>query len=355
MSMKILEREVNSVTYAQGQTRTIQLPRNYAYRKVMLLLKAVLYRAAGQTGGAPKDSCPGQLVQNIMVRANGRDVIKYYDNLETLHRENQIHHNTRPYIYATEFYGTTGYDAIAVGDKVTVYIAAEIDFAMWRSIRPIDSLFNSAALSTLELSFNWAGDPDSLMDDAYDPAASPGVVVDEATLYVSSLESVGVEPGTPFWVNKESFIQKEVTAAATNFQIELPVGNFYREFIIKTHSMGRQVDTILPIPNTIILKAGTEVFKHRIAHHLQANNRLYAEMEVPERNDAAALGHYSQELLLEGYYLLDFVVDGRLTEMLDTRRLSSLTLELNVARPATNDWIIVYPVELIKPVIEKAG
>ncbi len=352
MAMKILEREIDSVSWAQGQTRTVKLPRNYAYRKIMLLLKVVMYREAGATGGAPKDSCPAQLIQNLMIRANGRDVLKYFDNMESLHRLNQLHHGVRPYIYATEFWGSTGYDAITSGNKVTVYVAAVIDFAMWRSIRPIDTMFNSAPLSTAELIFTW-GTPDDVMDDAYDPA-SGGVTIDEATLYVSSLESVGVQPGVPFWTNKESFIRKEITAATPNFQIDIPVSNFYREFVIKTHSMGRQVDTILPIANTIILKAGTEVFKHRIAHHLQANNRLYCEMEVPERNDAGgALCHYSQELLLEGYYLLDFVIDGRLTEMLDTRRLSSLTLELNVARPATNDWVDVYSSEVIKPVIEK--
>ena len=354
--MKILEREIGSEAYAQGQTRMFRIPRNYAFRKLYLLLEVVMYRAAGQTGGAPKDSCPGQLVQNIMLRANGRDVIKYYDSMETMHRMNQINWGTRPHILGTEFYGSTGYDAIAVGAKVTQYIACEIDFTMWRAIRPVDTLFNSAALSTLELIFTWAGNPDMVMNDAYDPAAPPGVVIDEATLYCGSLEAVGVPPETPLWTNKESFIRKEITAAATNFQIDLPVGNFYRQFILKTHSMGNQVNTILPIPNTIMLKAGTEVFKHRIAYLLQTNNRLYAMMEVPERNDAlGALCHASQELLLEGYYLLDFVVDGRLTEMLDTRKLSSLTLELNVARPGTNDWVDVFCCEIIKPVIEKSA
>ncbi len=101
--MKILEREIGSLEYAENQTRTLQLPRNYAYRNLNLLLICQLDRAAGSVGG-PKDSCPAQLVKNIMVRANGRDVIKNID-FETQHRINQVSHGTRPYIYAEGFSG----------------------------------------------------------------------------------------------------------------------------------------------------------------------------------------------------------------------------------------------------------
>lgn len=347
--MKILEREIGTIEYAENQTRTLQLPRNYAYRALDLVLSTKLTRAAtAADGGTCKDSAPAQLVKNIMIRANGRDVIKNID-FETLHRLTQIRHGVRPHIYAHDWLGYT--DA---ADK-EMKVAGRIDFEMWKAIRPIDTLLDSAGLATLELIIQWGTGLDT-MNDAYPGSggSAESVTVTSAILYVASVESVGVPAGTVFMTNKEYMIRKQVTAASSRFQIDLPVSNLYRDFVIKTHSDGDQVDTILPFnltnQNTITLQAGTEVFKYRVAGCLQCANRVESMLEVPERiGSGAALNHAQQELVLEGYYHLEFVKDGRLTECLDTSKLSSLQLILDVANPGTEDFIDVYPCELIAP------
>jgi len=79
-------------------------------------------------------------------------------------------------------------------------------------------------------------------------------------------------------------------------------------------------------------------------------------MQIPERNtSAAAMDHALQEFLQEGYYLLEFVKDGRLTECLDTTKLSSLTLELAVENPGAVDFVDVYPCEILMPPLPAAG
>ena len=346
--MKILEREIGSIDFAANQTRTIPLPRNYAYRSLQLLLKCNLTRTttAGTSSEEPKDSAPAQLVKNLMIRANGRDVIKNYD-LETLHRLCQFRHGVRPYIAGIDWAG--GDDA---ADKALA-IHAQIDFAMWRAIRPIDTLLDSAGLATLELIVTWGAGMDT-MDDAWQAETGAQVTVNSATLYVASVEAVGVPAGTKFMSNKEYMIRSQVNAASTKHQISLPVANLYRSFVLKAHSDGQNVHTILPHPNTITIQAGTEIFKYRIAHFLQLDNRLECQQEIPENLAAqgTAWDHYLYELNHEGYYLLEFVKDGRLTECLDTSRLSSLDLFLDVANPGTDDFIDVYPVELIRPPIE---
>ena len=342
--MKILEREIGSIEYAENQTRTLPIPRNYAYRCLDLFLIAKIEREAGSTGEA-KDSAPAQLVKNIVIRANGRDVVKNYD-METLHRLCQLRHHTRPFIDSE---GLSGYGIIATPGTVHM-IHARIDYEMWDAIRPIDTLLDSAGLATLELIVTWGTGMD-IMNDAFDGAS---VTVNDATLYVSSVESVGVPAGTSFMTNKEYVIRSQVTAASARHQIFLPVSNMYRSIVLKTHSDGDQVNTILPFGianlNTIAIQSGTEVFKYRIAGTLQACNRLDKRMEVPEvMGDAAALNHRLEEQSLEGYYELEFVKDGRLTECLDTSKLSSLELMLDVAHPGTDDFIDVYVTELIRP------
>lgn len=338
--MKILEREIGSIDFAANQTRTLPLPRNYAYRTLQLMLKATLSRSGGSAGEA-KDCAPAQLVKNIMIRANGRDVIKNYD-METLHRLDEQRHHVRPHIYSHNWLG--------FGDKSeeAVRVHAWIDHAMWDAIRPIDTLLDSAGLATLELIVTWGAGNDT-MNDAFDGT----VVVDSATLYVASTECVGVPAGTAFMTNKEYMIRSQINAASSKHQISLPVSNLYRSIVLKTHSDGNQVDTIIPHPKTITIQAGTEVFKNRIGADLQADNRLEKEMQIPERvGSGAALNHALQELVQEGYYVLEFVKDGRLTECLDTSRLSSLDLFLDVAHPGTLDFVDVYLTELIRPPVE---
>lgn len=348
--MKILEREVQTLEYAANQTRTIQLPRNYAYQKLNLNMVAAIYREAGATAGGAKDSAPAQLVKNIQIRANGRDVIKNID-FESLHRMNEINHGVRPHIDCD---GWVGHAAILVGAKIEVSISAYIDYAMWRAIRPIDTLLDSAGLATLEMIVTW-GTGNDTMNDAYDPAGA-GVTVDECVLHVSTVESVGVPAGTPFMTNKEYMIRSQVTAASARHQIQLPVSNLYRQLILKTHSDGDQVDTILPFSlaaqNTITLQAGTEVFKYRMAGALKNDNRINRELQVPElltQGAAAPIDHRLTEYSMPGYYLLEFCPDGHLTECLDTARLSQLELILDVAHPGTDDFIDVFPTELIRP------
>lgn len=348
--MKILEREIGSIDYAENQTRTLQLPRNYAYRNLNLTLIVKMTRASTTpSAGECKDSAPAQLVRNISIRANGRDVIKSID-LETLHRLSQMRHGTRPYIYAHNWLGYANKT-----DEI-MKVSARMDFAMWKAIRPIDTLLDSAGLATLEMIVQWGTGRDTMNDAWPGTGTSPSVTVTAATLYVSSVEEVGVPAGTAFMTNKEYMIRKQVTAASTRFQIDLPVSNLYRDLVIKTHGDGNQTDLILPFgltaQNEIQLQAGTEVFKYRIAGCLQADNRLESMMEVPERiGSAAALNHAQQELLLEGYYHLEFVKDGRLTECLDTSKLSNLQLMLNVAHPGTVDFVDVYPTEMIAPAV----
>ena len=346
--MKILEREVGSLVYAANQVRTLPLPRNYAYDNIQLLLICDLTRAAtAADGGGPKDSAPAQLIRNVQVIANGRDVIKNYD-MDSLHRMNEIYHGVRPYIYSHDWHGYA--DA---ADK-TMKVAAQIDFSMPRVVRPIDTLLDAAGLATLDLVITFGAGIDTMDDTWPGTGTAESVTVNSATLFVSTVERVGVPAGSNFMTNKEYMIRKQITAVNNKLQVSLPYANLYRQFILKTHSDGNQVDTIFPFSalaqNTITLSSGTEVYKYRIAAALQASNRLHRELQVPERiGSGAALDHSLQELLLEGYYLLDFCPDGHLTECLDTSRLSGLELILDVANPGTNDFIDIFPTELIVP------
>ena len=332
--MKILERELGAIDFAENQQRTLQLPRNYAYRYLSLKLVANV-TIAETTAGTVKDSCVANLVRNLMVRANGRDVVKNYD-LSFLHRATQFRYGVRPKIISPADTGDT--------TTIDLEVHAIIDFAMWRSVKPVDTLLDSAGLATLELICTWG-----IGNDIFSDSFGGTVTVNSAYLYVASCEAFGVPAKTQFIINKEYSIQSQVHTTTANHQIQIPVSNLYRSFILRTVSDDVHVNTIL---NNIQLKSGTEVYKNLIARHVQMMNRAEFGVEAPV-SEAGALGgaDYSNRLL-DGYYLLEFVKDGRLTECLDTSRLSSLEFILDVTSVGTTDMITVYPVELIVPPVE---
>jgi hypothetical protein len=332
--MKVLERPIGSRDFVAGQTRTIELPRNYAYRKLYLKLKADIVHDDSATGAATiLDSAPAQLINSISIRANGRDVIKNLD-FEALHRLTQQRYGCRPYIDRPDgVFGTSAFDDSLV-------VCAVIDFEMWRAIRPADTFFPSGKLSTLELIINWGN-----VADMYHTWTGGSLTSCDATLYVDSLEAIGMPSDAELMINKENRFTQQISTSGDH-QISLPVGNVYRQIAIRTKdSNNENVNDML---SSIKLQSGTEVYKLWDAARLQFANRLEMATESPISQDTQ--DRFWHEDVIPGYYLLDFVKDGRLTESLDTSKMSELQLVLNVSSSGTTSGQIdIYPTELLMP------
>lgn len=344
MSMKLHRRYLGCVNWpGENQQLSFPIPRNYPLVALEFELVADLTRTATSAdGGGPCDSAPAQLVRSLDLVANGQDTIKRMP-FETLHRKNEIQFGVRPRIYAEEW---AGYENAAT--KI-LKVAARMSFAMPRAIRQVETLLDTAALSSLDLLITFGAGLDTMNDTWPGTGTVPVVTVNDAKLHITAIEYIGVV-GWNLAIWKENWQRKEVVGVDNNFQVKLPYGSnlAYRSILIKTHSDKDQVDTILPynglaILNKFWLKSGTEVYAYEIAQLLQVQNRLAYGMQVPERTgSAAALNHRLQELVLEGYYYIDFCRDGRLTEMLDTTMLSDLELVFEVANPGDADFIEVY-------------
>jgi len=352
--MKLHKRYLGCMNWpGANQMRSFEIPRNYALVALEFELVADLTRAStAGDGGGPKDSAPAQLIASMDLIANGSDTIKHTD-FETLHRKNEIQFGVRPRIYSA---GWIGYADAA--DQV-LKVAARMSFAMPNALREPDTLLDTAALSSLDLAVTWGAGIDT-MDDTWPGAggSAESVTVNDAKLHITAIEYIGVPAGTTFVLWKESWMRKEVTAVNAAFQVKLPygAGMNYRSILIKTHSDGNQVDTIIPYNglatlNKLTLKSGTEIYLYEVAQLLQVQNRLAHGLQVPERitGALAAIDHCLQELVLEGYYYIDFCRDGRLKEMLDTSFLSDLELVIEVANPGDADFIDVYYDQLFLP------
>ncbi len=338
---RLIERELGTLTFAAGQTSTLQMPRDYSIDKLMLRLSGTLFRGVGASAGGPKDLSPAQLVKRIEIRRNGRDVLKSID-FETLMRLNSMRYGCVPRYqrrvhssgadYTTQW---DGYAAVTTGANAMDFdLSAHIDFGMWRSLRRNDTLLDATSrggVSTLDLIITW-GAYNDVMTAAYSISGT-GVAADVVpTLSIATSEYIDVDtpddPYTPYSDNKEYGIRKVITATNPKELIEIGVGNFFRSFVLKTYSDDLQRNDII---NYITLRSGTDVIKYRAGQAIRWDNKLECHLET----------------MPEGYYLLELCKDGHLAKMLNTSNLSSLTLELDATHQGTTTVVEVYPVEVV--------
>jgi hypothetical protein len=317
--MNPLKRRVGSATYTSaGSVSTIELPRNYNYRRLLCRITGTNTTAGGTAGGAVHPHAAHRAISRLELIANGRDTIMSISP-EALKIMNILDYGCVP-----AFSNPSAITAAAY----TFSASFILDLALVRSVRPIDTLFPAAGLSTLDLKVTWGAGLDMFTGAVTITSAT----ISACELVVSSFEEVGAIPGG-VGVNKLFTIDRTITAASTNFQIQVPVGNLYRGFLVHTKNDEVPVDTML---DGARVEAGTEVFQNWLT-----NDELL---------DYNKLNHHLETRLV-GYHLLDWLdSDGFLSEILDTRKLSNLDITLNVALPSgTTRKVQVFPQEIILP------
>lgn len=329
MSFDNRTRRVGKTSYAAGAAVSLDLPRKNLYRDLILWLKGSLVIA---TAGSPVLYTGGigsglKILSRIEVIANGRDTLKSLSG-SALAMKNLFLFGSKPQITETGLTAATH----PFGGVIS------LPFAMPRAIREIDTLLNSGRLATLELRVTYGNYTD--MFSTAPTTITPGTSVGDLEVYVN--EAIRLDgKDEPYSSYKELYIEKDIVAAAAEFQILLPVGNRYRGFMIECESDGEMVDTIL---KKVTIKSGTDVFKSIDAYE----GTTYKPGGGALKGDNIRTFGLNAETFV-GYYYVDFCPEGRMVDALDASRLSSLEMILDVAHPGTTDKVRVYPCEIVPP------
>jgi len=323
MSFDNRVRRVGKCELVPSGTDSVDLPRKNLLRDLILRINGSLIIA---TAGAPVLKTGGlgsalKMVKRIEIIANGRDTIKSL-SADAIGMKNLFLTGTKPVLVEVGITAATHpYGGVLL-----------LPFAMPRSIREIDTLLPSGKLSTLELRVTYGALTAAACEMFSTDATAYTVVGSTCDVEVHVNESIRLDgKDEPYATYKELYIEKDVVAAATEFQVLLPVGNRYRGFLIETESDGDMVDTIL---NKITIKSGTDVFKAIAREDLQGENALRYDLEAQT---------------FVGYAYVDFCTEGRMVDALDATRLSSLEMILDVNNPGAVDKVRVYPCEIVPP------
>jgi len=315
-AQQIRHRKQNVVNFEPGNPESEKLKTGFVFRELYIRLDGkVNISSAGTAGSAPLN--PEGIIKRLELVIDGNTTLRSFDG-----------HALRD--FTKRMYNTRGeritVDESATGDQeFTSYMV--IPLWMPKSMRPIDTAVDSSPFNSFEVQITW-GDLADIVGDA------TATWVNEPTVSVRSLESFGVKPPGNQW---RSYNQRsKITAANDALQIPLKIGEAYRGFHIRTMS-GNPQQPARDVLNNLKLVSGSEV---------------YADLDESDLANID-LVRKDQDSIVPGYYFLDLVTDGMLTETLDTNGFSEIYLELDVNAP-TNAQLDLWP-QLFLPVRGEDG
>lgn len=329
MGQQSRTRKQTSVAYNANNSKAEQLGRGMIYREIMLRYQGQPTITA--TNNTVANTLAGDewaAVKKIELIANGTDVIKSISGNQ-LWWLNYFMYGKAPRI-----------SALLGGGAANPSFDSVLILPLWMPgvIKPFDTALDARRLSSLEIKITW-GDYTSINASATGWTTNPSIDV-------FSLESFGVEADFALW--RLFQISETITASNTQHEIDLPVGHLYRGFMINSQDAAADQSDII---NNIKVKSGTTIFadlhaqddilqqwpmlRNGLPRNWNSNAGAYDNLRRGDAND------------IDGWYWLDLVTDGRLTEAPDTFGYSEFKLELDVTVGAGTTVITIVPLQII--------
>jgi hypothetical protein len=362
MGQDVRRRFQKTISFQSNAQSVEDLGRGMVYRDLILRLRAQpTLTAANNLGDGVARGDGWGVVKLIEILVNNNQVIRSLTG-------NQLWWlNYFMYGAAPPITPELGNDDGAGGGSANpcIDVALVLPFWMFRCVRPMDTALDSRILSDLKIRVTW-GTYTDIHDDASAWTAEP-------TLDVHSLESANIKG--PFSLQTVYSISRTITADDTRFQIFLPVNDVYRGFLINTTDTGVDEGDIL---NNLKIKSGTTVFYDApdelikmydgwlhpgIIHPIGNMSNALGTGPVARTREFVAAGDYDNDVYnrlqrsassnAAGWYFVDLVTDGYLTDAIDTLGFSEFYLECDVSVGTGATKIDVLPIQ-ITPVRGKA-
>lgn len=338
MGQSVRRRRHGLIEYQANATDTLRLSRGMILRALYLNFSGQLDdpNNANATLGRGDEWA---VVRRIRVIANGTDVLVDMDG-NALWWQNFFLYGTKPLV--SPLMGAAGADPTFESHLI-------LPFWMPRSVRPIDTALDTRILSDLVIEVTWGSHLNV-------QSTATGWITDP-TIEVHALESFGLPRNTRFAQWRRWRISQEITATNQRFEVDLPVGNVYRGFLINTtddDGAAAATDSTIDVNdilNRIAVRSGNVEFHAMDAHVFQHIGWMeYGIDRDWDDNlsvyDPLRMGPDNSVL---GWYVIDHVTDGYLTEGIDTAGFSEFKLELDVTAGAGTVMLNVYP-QLVVPV-----
>jgi hypothetical protein len=329
MAMQSIARKQGQVTYTSNAKFVFPLSRGNVYRQLMLRLKgAPTLTGANNTRAKTLNGDAWACVKKIEIISGGVNVIRSYTGRD-LWWLNYFLYGKSPRLNLTTGDGATANHSF---DQTLI-----IPFDMTRARLPVDALLDTRNLDQLTLEVTW-GTYTDINADATAWTTNP-------TIDVVSREVFNVPNDARFATMRNFGIDIPVTATSPALSYQLPIGPQYRGFIINATDAG--VDSSAVINNIKVYSAARTYLDIPGSVFLPQYTRQWYNLE-----DSYDLGGNiyqppmkSTQAVRDGWYYFDNVMDGMMTEAIESLGLSELKLEFDVTVGGGTTNIHVMPLQ----------
>jgi hypothetical protein len=333
-----------------GAISTLDLPRDSVLKSLGLAWSLVQATATTPASGVEPDSGILSAIRRLEIVADGALTLWSIDPW-SLYILNALWNGC---FYAREDLAPPGTGA---GNTLQTYL--DIPFALPKSKDPNVTLLNAQALSSLQLRVTWGA-----IGDLYATVANTTIGT-TSVLSCETHEIVGLSPRSVFSAFKVGQITRDISAASTGLQIDLPRGNVLRGMMFKTKTtltgIERMVDTILNEIRMESSELNRGLFVHRrtrgtdtdgtgrplTGFHIRQKARAWAGLSDVYSPATGMQAQPAGGTWLTGFYPLDFMEDGRTASALRTQAYSSLAAICNVSAPANTPQAVITTQEII--------
>lgn len=324
---RTIRSQVGSIAVNPGNVATLELPRSFLYKTLILRLNGTINNTAVLTT-LPNES-PLPLIAKVEVVADGRKVLVSAAGRD-LFRLAHIYRGKHAELVAP----TTAINASNPFQATIV-----VDFEAARMAVPLDSFFDPRPFEKVELRITFGQTTDAFPSGTT-PTFNAGSQVD-----VQLNQTTEGAPNVLF--NRlHLFDEFTVAAASTNFTINIPRSGLLAGILIRTtNANATPIQVTNAVLNRISLKSDNN-FLHADtlnATELQAFNVVEAQLDrYLSAVGQPGPGTYDQSFIgrgIDGYYFLDLTEDGLVSSALNTFDLNVLQLILDVNNPAGTNVI----------------
>jgi hypothetical protein len=304
------------VPFVDSGVQSIEIPRGHLIRALALRLTGNVVLAGAGTA-ALTDESPYPLLRRIELITDGRDTLKSVTGRQ-LFRQNHFYNGIAPNFAGPALLaGTNPFNGFLV-----------LPFEMPAAIKPIDSLLDSRRHESIQLRITWgtltaaADGVTSVLDGAAAQTQAPGTTSLQVGMWATTEPSNVV-----FSQHRDYVIEREITAASTDFDVDIPVGQAIRSIMLRFET-GVSGDPAV----------GSDAICNNLS--VLVDNAFFPLLRVPYllhrekvAQDFGIVGAAGVSTLPTGYTLIEFSEDGRLGAALNTADIASLKLRLDVAAP----------------------
>ena len=311
---RTVQSAVTPIPFDSGNVRTMELPRSFLYKTIILRLAGTFTVTGG--GSAIAAEAPLNLIRKIELIADGRKTLFSIDG-PSAYRMGHLMRGKEPERQFPSGFGVQG--------PTTISATFILDNMAARMVSSVDSYFDPRPYEKVELRITWGTIADIIVGGT--------ATVNAGTQVDIQIEQTTVGADLGLFNRLLTFDEQTITAVSTAMTINVPRSGLLTGILFRVYNNSAPSDTAL---NFISLKSDNNFLHADRLDYATLQRRNVVDFQVDGDPPTTVTSGGKMPV---GYCYLDLTEDGLITSALNTLDLNVLQLVLDVDAPTGTAFV----------------